>query len=186
MNAGKWAFLGLLLAALPAGADVYKSVDKDGNIIFSDTPSENAEKVELDELPTIPALETGPPGAPPPSRGGVPPDYTELEIVNPANDAALRLEEDDATIPVSVRLAPALFPAHSLVLYLDGNEYATGRSPGFQLTGVERGTHQLRVAVKNSADGQIIKSSPTSTFHLLAHSKLHTPPTVGKPPAKPK
>jgi len=184
MNTRELAFLSLLLAAAPVVADVYKSVDKDGNIIYSDTPSANAEKIELGELPTIPALETGAASPPPPPTLEAP-EYLELEIVNPANDAALRLEEDELTIPVTVRLVPALFRSHVVALYLDGNEYAVGRGLGFQLTNIERGTHELRAVVKGT-DGKIVKSSPPSTFHLMMHSKLQPKPTVGTPPKKTK
>ncbi|MBI2993129.1 MAG: DUF4124 domain-containing protein [Gammaproteobacteria bacterium] len=185
MKPAKLAFLSLLLACTPVAADVYKSVDKNGNIIYSDTPSEDAEKIELEELPIIPALETGPASTQPSAQGPVATEYTELEIASPVNDVAVRFEEGESTIPVSVRLVPALSPSHVLVLYLDGNEYATGRTPGFRLNNVERGTHNLRVVVKTT-DGKIVKSSPTSTFHLQMHSKLQPKPTVGTQPKKPK
>jgi len=87
--------------------------------------------------------------------------------------------------PVSVSVKPALNTGDTVVLYLDGKEYAIGTGNSFTLNGVERGTHQLRAAVRDP-NGKILDSSPTTTFHLLLHSKLNPVPTVGKPPAKPK
>ena len=36
-----------------AFADVYRSVDENGNIVFTDKPSPDAEKVELQEVQTV-------------------------------------------------------------------------------------------------------------------------------------
>lgn len=194
MNIRTFSFLAAMLAAAPAVADVvYKSVDPNGNVVYSDKPSPNSEKIEVGELPTVPALVTDrsgprPPGEDEDADGGqapLPPDYTRLEITSPANDTALRMEGDNLTVPVTVSLDPPLFGTDTIVLFLDGKEYASGRGPGFQVTNVERGTHELRAIVRGP-DGKILESSPTSTFHVLLHSALQPKSTVGTPPKKPK
>jgi hypothetical protein len=46
----------IFLLALPLyAAEVYKSVDTRGNTVFSDQPSANAEKIEVQDVMTIPA-----------------------------------------------------------------------------------------------------------------------------------
>ncbi|TDT44384.1 glutaredoxin [Halospina denitrificans] len=55
-----WPLLLLLLAAVSASADIYKSVDEDGNVSFSDSATDhsNPEKVEMSGLNSIQSPET--------------------------------------------------------------------------------------------------------------------------------
>lgn len=46
--------IGLSLVT-PAGAEVFKSVDSGGRVTYSNIPSKNADKVELEPLNTVPA-----------------------------------------------------------------------------------------------------------------------------------
>ena len=189
MNMRTFTFMAALLIAGPVLADVYKSVDPDGNIIYSDKPSPNAEKIELGELPTIPALKMDSAGARAPGededQAPASVQYTHLEITSPANDSALRMEADNLTVGVTVRLDPPLFGPDTIVLFVDGKEYASGRGPGFQVSDVERGTHELRAIVRGPG-GKILASSPTTMFHVLLRSALQPKSTVGTPPPPPK
>ena len=47
----------LLLLLLPFSlqADIYRSIDRDGNVTFTDEPNNKAELIELEELPTYEA-----------------------------------------------------------------------------------------------------------------------------------
>ncbi|MBM2829514.1 MAG: hypothetical protein HW411_304 [Gammaproteobacteria bacterium] len=40
---------------LPVAAEVYRSVDEDGEVIYTDKPSPGAEQIEVDEVQTIDA-----------------------------------------------------------------------------------------------------------------------------------
>ena len=62
--------LSLLILFMPAGhADVYRSVDENGNIVYSDQPSEGAEKIEVKDAQTINLPAAGPfKYQPPPTR----------------------------------------------------------------------------------------------------------------------
>lgn len=176
----KLLILSCLLLSQPGLADVYRSVDKEGNIIYSDQPSPDAEKVRIDELQTISPPPPPPPTyTPPPEKPG--PAYSRLAIASPENDAALRA--DEGSVNVAVAVEPSLLGTDTLVVYLDGKEYASGKGTSFVLSEVERGTHQLRAVVKG-VDGKIKQSSASSTFHLLSHSSQHPKPTVGTPPKK--
>jgi hypothetical protein len=57
-----WDMLGLmrilitiicLLLTLSLSAEIYRSVDENGNVVFEDTPSPNSELINVDELQTI-------------------------------------------------------------------------------------------------------------------------------------
>ncbi len=45
----------LMLAAAHAGAEIYKHVDEDGRITYSNVPSKGAQKLNLEPLNTVPA-----------------------------------------------------------------------------------------------------------------------------------
>lgn len=157
---------------------IYRSVGADGSIIFSDTPSAGAVKVDLQETQTIeppppPRFEyqapTGPPAAP----------YARLEIVNPENDAQIR--ENSGALNIDVALEPGLSGSDRVVILIDGQEAAAGTGTSFSLGNVDRGTHRIEAIIRG-ADGSTRMRSPASTFHMLRYHL--PPPKPAKPPAK--
>ena len=155
-----------LLVALSATAEVYRSFDENGNVVFTDKPSPDAELIEVDELQTIQPPSVGdfeytPPPAKPKSK------YTEVSITSPQNDAAIRNNGGNVTVNITTK--PGLQANDHLVLYLDGKEIMLGKATAKAFSGLDRGSHQLRAAVKD-ADGRIALSSSSVTFHLLRQS----------------
>ena len=150
--------------ALPIQArDVYRSVDENGNVIFSDTPVAGSEKIRVDEIRTIaPGEDPGFVYPPPPKETDV---YSTLEIVSPENGSVI--QSDDGKVMINAALEPLLNlkAGHYLVLYLDGIEAASGTSPQFILSNVERGTHVLTIAVLDQSGHEVIKS-PAVSFTL--------------------
>ena len=182
-------FAGILAAmALPlgGGAAVYKSVDEDGNVTFSDTPSPGAEEIEIKEVPTVPSRvpntdfssDDGNEGrnAEPGSR------YDNIAIVSPENDTAIR--NNAGSLSVSVSIQPALAQSHQVVLFMDGTEAARSRSPVFQFSNVDRGTHTLTAAIVDGDGNELIRSDSVS-FTLHRHSvqqpNANVPGTPGAP-----
>jgi hypothetical protein len=150
--------------ALPIQAtDVYRSVDENGHVIFSDTPVAGSEKINVDEIQTIapgevPKFEY----TPPPQEEG---EYSRLEIISPQNDSVI--QSDDGKVMVNAVVEPLvnLKEGHYLVLYLDGTEAASGTSPQFMLSDIEHGTHVLSIAVLDQS-GHEVKRSSTISFSL--------------------
>jgi hypothetical protein len=70
---------------------------------------------------------------------------------------------------VNIAVAPRLASSDHLVLYLDGKEILLGNSKAKAFSSLDRGSHQLRAAVKDTEE-RIQISSPSVTFHLLRHS----------------
>ena len=162
-------------------AQVYRSVGKDGSVIFSDQPTEGSVKVEVKKLETVKSLDTPPPpDSSSTSPQAQPPSYTSVNIISPTDDQAIR--ENAGNLDVSVSVTPGLKPNHKLVLYLDGAKYSTGTTSTFKMDNIDRGTHQLRVAVVD-ADGRQLIDSKSVTFHLLRYSVLQHKP---KPAPSPK
>lgn len=170
-------FLCVVISSL-AQADVYRSVGKDGSVIFTDQPSEGAVKVEVKKLETVKSLDTPPPPASTPGPQAQPALYTAVNITSPADDQAIR--ENAGNLNVSVSVTPRLRSNHKLVLYLDGKKYSTGTANIFNLGNIDRGTHQLRVAVVDATGHQLIDSKSV-TFHMLRHSVLMPKPKPAQP-----
>ncbi len=161
----------IVLAAPVVAVEVYKSVDEHGNTVFSDQPSSNAEKIEVPELPTVPGLQE----IPPPRRAepAAAEKYHTMVITHPENDGTYWRGEGD--VPVRIRTEPRLSAGDTIVLLLNGDEYASGRTSNFKLVELNRGTHQLSAIIRN-ARGETIKSTDSVTFHIKQPSILHRTP----------
>jgi Domain of unknown function (DUF4124) len=155
-----------LTLAMTTVAEVYRSVDENGNVVFTDQPSPDAELIEVDELQTIKPPPVGDfKYTPPPAKPE--PKYTDISITSPQHDAAIR--DNGGNVTVNIATQPGLRGNDMLVLYLDGKEIMLGKSNAKAFSGLDRGSHQLRAVIKD-ADGRIQLSSQSVTFHLLRHS----------------
>ena len=125
----------------------------------------DAELIEVDELQTIRPPPVGDFEYTPPAKAK--PKYTEVSITSPQHDAAIRNNGGNVTVNITTK--PGLQANDHLVLYLDGKEIMLGKATAKAFSGLDRGSHQLRAAVKD-ADGRIQLSSSSITFHLLRQS----------------
>ena len=178
----KYLYLCLLLFSFGevlAGASVHRSLDEEGNPVFSDTPTADSEPVELKEVQTVPAESDLKFEYTPPVKEAE--KYTSLSITTPADDSAVR--ENAGNLEVSIASKPKLAPGHRALLYLDGSEVAQGAQTSFSLENLDRGTHTLSVAIM-AGDEVLIESKPIS-FTLLRHSEQHPKPAPPPPPPKP-
>jgi len=101
-----WLLL-LLLAPL-AMAEIYKTVDKDGRTVYTDKPkTENAEKVELRGINTVPGAQPLPYSSPAVSvesrQAQI--DY-KIDIISPRSDVTIPVGQRD--LAIAVVLTPAL------------------------------------------------------------------------------
>lgn len=161
---------------LPVAAEVYRSVDEDGNVIFSDVPAVGAEEVELNETTVVPAYkpsarERWKPREPEGAAGL----YESITITAPAHEETVRNVE---AISVAVAVSPALRAKQGdrVQLYLDGEAYGgAGKSTTWTLTGIERGAHDLAAAIIDGSGEELLRS-PTSVFFVHRTSIQHPPP----------
>ena len=151
-----------LMQNVAAGTDVYVTRDKDGNPVFSDQPSDAAEKIQVQEVMTIPA-ETAPPPSPG-TKSKSDYQYKELRITQPLNDSAVR--ENSGRVTISVVLSPRLRSGDSLVISMDGQEVSRGKSRTVSIDNVDRGTHNISAEVISAEDRSLISADPVS-FTLL-------------------
>jgi hypothetical protein len=162
-----------LLATL-AQAEVYKSINEDGEVVYSDRPGENAERLRMPALPTY---------TPQPVRSTSrisntertlqPEAYDSFEIASPADDSTIR--NNIGSLEITTLISPALMVplGHSIQFYIDGNAHgAASDATTLSLTNVDRGSHQLSASVLDAND-RVLISTPPVTVHLKRASKLH-------------
>lgn len=170
---------GLLVALslpLSSQADIYKTVDENGNVVFTDNPKgQKAQKIELRKTNTQQAI-----------KAPAPPDHSkkqpvseqatpyQLSISSPSDGTYILPGQQ--TVTVSVELTPALAENHRLQATLNGQRFgspATGNS--IDLNNLYRGSHQLGVIVLDNR-GEILARSLTVTIYVQRPSiKLPKP-----------
>ncbi len=152
-----------LLASAASASDIYKWVDEDGVIHFSDQPREGAERVTLQPAnvvrpPVRPVQRTDEPAAAQPEA---PFRYEKLEVVSPAAEETLWNIE--GVLNVSLALTPGLQEGHQVRVYHNGQpQIVSGTS--FQLQEVWRGVHNLQAEVIDANGQMVIRSQPNRFY----------------------
>jgi hypothetical protein len=172
MSFYKYSLYALLLCSMGVQAGVYKWVDAEGRVHFSDRPVENAQEMlryEKDVSHQAPN-EKGSPAEEKESAGNeTTGSYTTFELVQPENNQTFRT--DEGTVPVGMLLQPGLQKGHEIQIIIDGNPIQ-GHTTTTQLMleQVSRGTHQLHALVVD-AEGKNQISSQKVTFHVRQGAK---------------
>lgn len=168
------ALLAMLLTSAIATAGVYKWVDKEGNIHYSDTapPHGLATEVDLPEPSRykprpIPSLDTEAQTGKTSTDADEtdkPTSYPVVTIVKPENGGTVRSNE--GIVAIEVQLEPALAKGHVMAFSLDGTAIPDKvASTSFQITSVDRGTHSLTASVQDE-QGKELGRSASVTFTL--------------------
>lgn len=160
----------LVLLAQVSAADVYKTVDKDGNIKYTDTPrTDKAEKIELREINTVPGAQ---PQALPqsvPSSHEAAPNYN-VSIISPRSDVIIPVGQRD--LAIAVTLNPNLQQGHLLVYFMNGELLEETTMNNIIVKDVPRGTHTLVVEVID-ANGRSLGTSPPVIVNVI-RPNIHT------------
>ena len=166
----------LVLAALAAASTclaqtMYRWVDAQGVVHFSDTPQPGAQAIPLPSAQTYraPPVPAAPLAATSPAPAA-PTGYQSCAITQPAADADLFAPE---ALNISVQVVPSLHPGDQLSVTFDGTTLPASASGAmnFELSSPERGTHTI-TAVVLSADGQTLCSAPAVSFSVQRPSLL--------------
>lgn len=166
--------LGLLALCVPILAQsVYKTVDEDGNVTYSDEPPEgddNASEADLPKLNEVPRQQRHRQPSRSQSREQQPeaPDY-QLELLSPEPDTSVPPGQRNLTI--AVRLAPGLARGHQLVYYQGDKRLTASRQSTYTIEEITRGTHQIRVTVEDE-NGQVITRAGPVPIHVHRPSIL--------------
>ncbi len=157
--------ISLLLVTLffltSVSAEVYRSVDEDGNIVYTDKPSPDADKIKVDKVQTVPAGDSNFEYTPPEDSADDA-AYTKLEIANPENDHVFTGNTGNVTVSVVIEPALKNKRGDRLILTMDGKKAGDSTSTSFTLTNLDRGTHTIEVYVVNKGGKSLKESAPVS------------------------
>ncbi len=153
----------VIMGSCNAGAAVYKKVDADGNVSFSDVPDKSAQLVNVAPLSTVAALSpekiaqtlTRNDSAQVANRA----ENYALSIISPVPDQTYQRLAD--AFSANVQVKPDLKNGDRLVLLVDGKT-SSDQIPAGEL---DRGTHQFEAKIL-SADGRVL-TSKVVTFYVL-------------------
>ncbi len=154
-----------LMSTFVAHAGLYKGLDDEGNVVYSDKPFDNAEQfippaITVMDPPKVKAKEEVVEEEKPAEF-----KYTDFNIVSPKNNQTIWNEPD---LTVSLQLKPALNTeeGHSIWLLMDGKPLVkNSQSLSLQIGRSDRGAHQLQAQVKNK-EGKIIVRTRAVVVHI--------------------
>jgi uncharacterized protein DUF4124 len=159
-------------SAATAGTVLYRWVDTDGIVHYSDRPAPGAEKVQIASAQTYKSTPTS--GS---SRRvanlPAPPKYSRVEITRPTNGQSF--VDSGGHVDAAAAVEPGLAGGHQLWFLLDGTRQpdpaGSGLATSFE---VPRGTHSLAAVITDELGHEILTSAAV-TFYVLQHS-IATPP----------
>ncbi|HMY81349.1 MAG TPA: DUF4124 domain-containing protein [Agitococcus sp.] len=138
-----------MLSANLAQAEIYKTYDKNGNVIFSDVPSADAQHIEAKPIATVPALPRNVIDQklkPQKDDKKLLPTSYNMTINGLASEAVLQKEQE--TFNLGIQFEPALAKEHTLQVFLDGQDMGKNNlSPQINPRSLERGQHRLEFKV---------------------------------------
>lgn len=149
-------------------AQVYKSVDENGNTVYSDRPPANGSSAEKVQVGT-------PNMSPPPRQVDRPAPVpvvkqkkivVGVDITSPAHDTAIAIGFA-GNFSVTAAVNPPLGNGNSAQLLIDGAAIGPAQAhTSWALSNIFRGSHILTVVISNSA-GKKLAESPPITVHVL-------------------
>jgi len=146
---------------LAASEKIYKVIDEEGNVTFTDTPPNDADAIVEPKsnlgTNTTPAVATAPEGVDKTGRPDALAPYA-TRMVYPASESTIPMAPGDFV--VEAKVSPRLDSGEQLILLLDGEAVGTPQSsPKWQLTKFFRGAHRLQVVRVNETGAAQSKST---------------------------
>jgi len=171
------AAAGWLLCTGPLQAQIYKTVDENGNVTYSDKPmDDNAEPMTLPGLSVIQSV----PSAPRPETDAASDDqqevtsitelrrgYRDFSIVSPAPEETIWGTANEATIAWDSRYQ--LQPGMTVTFFVDGNALEPTTDASMILRQLDRGAHTVSAELIDSRNRKIA-TAETVTFYIQQYS----------------
>ena len=176
----KWLILLCLFWSAAQAAPVYRWVDENGRVNYSDRPGPGAVRMELTTGARAPSVGLSSPG--PQSSavetqaldGG---EYETFAVIRPSPQETLW--GTGGRVEIAIGIAPDLLPFHRLGVYLDG--VLTGlqtRATRFEIPDVHRGEHTLQAVILDEQDNELLQSAPVTFF--VQQTSIHYPRNPGR------
>ncbi|WP_372965586.1 DUF4124 domain-containing protein [Marinobacter sp.] len=156
-----------LLASSASWAEVYRHVDAQGNVTFSDEPMEGGKEVKIKPVTTITlpkpeaVRETGKLREEVKREGAA---YESVAFSQPQDEQAFHSGGGHVTF--EVYSTPGLKPGHKYEVTLDGQPVGQSTSGSVTVQNIDRGTHSAAAHIVDE-DGVQIKTG--QTIHFTVH-----------------
>jgi hypothetical protein len=181
-KSGKSIFIACLLFSLSpivAQAEIYKHINKDGTVEYTDTPSIDAKPVILPKLTIwhldkpLPTPTTTTPNTTSHKPSHKMADYQSLVFVSPQDNSAFYATNGE--LAVSVKTSPSLQNGDRIEFLVDGQSVLTTSSTHGTLKNLDRGTHQFSAKIIDKSGKALFSGNTiTVTIHkpsILLHRK---------------
>lgn len=168
-----------LMFSLSADAGLYKGLDEKGNVVYSDTPFDNAWEIKPPPLTVtrpfkIPPKVTVKDAAE--ETAGAETQYTQFNIVSPADNETIR---NVPNITINMQTTPSLdiTKGDNIWLFFDGKPLVkNSRRLSLPIGRADRGSHTVQAQLRSKA-GKIIKHSNLITIYVKnSVAPVATPP----------
>jgi hypothetical protein len=180
------AFTVLLLLSNIAAAQVYKLVDKDGNVTYTDQPPPDGSKpmklpelsvIESDYQPeTTPAADAAADGDATPTAEPTPRElrkmYRDFRITRPAQEETFWGTAN--TVVVSWGSATALLPDMSVRLFVDGTPHGDSQDGMMAMT-LDRGEHKVYAEMRDGRGRRVVVTETITFFVQQASVGFNQP-----------
>ena len=162
------------LIGLDSLAEVYKLVDEDGNITYTDQPASAADTATLAKLSPLNQISTVLASTDDKALAETADGETEFFagynsalIVSPENDSII--PHSQISIIIQLSLSPQLRAGHRVQFWFDGAPQGQPvAATAYQIDNIERGSHSLSARVFN-AQGQLLISTASVEVHVKRH-----------------
>lgn len=158
--------LTLALAVPAAAQEIYRVVDEQGNVTYTDKkPDDNAEPMELPELNVLEG-EPDETGENPLARAGQQP--MNFRIEQPADGAVLT--PTSGSLEIVMGIAIEVPPTARIMLVLDGEELAAVRSLDASIPAPAPGEHRLFARLETPS-GRVLGTTDPVSFTTVAKNE---------------
>ncbi|MGB5396755.1 MAG: DUF4124 domain-containing protein [Gammaproteobacteria bacterium] len=172
-------FLLMMLSPFIVLAEIYKSVDSEGNVVYSDEPGVNTEAMPEPSPNTVqmpkPTADTAAPKAADDSGT----EYTRLRIVSPSPQETIRSNPGILNIVLALKPKLDTKAGHTVSILVDGQVLVSKSSlTRFQIPDINRGTHRVQAVVSDKEGRTLIKTDNVQ-FFMQRQSVLNKTSSVG-------
>ncbi len=153
-----------LISSCSATAALYKGLDSEGKVVYSDTPFEDAENFTPPPISVMDVRKVDSEKEAATEEKPAEFKYTRFDIVSPTNNQTIWNETE---LTVVMQLTPALNSAegHNAWLLMDGKPVIkNSQSMSLQIDRVDRGAHQLQGQVRDKEGKIIVRTRTTVVF----------------------
>ncbi|SFJ87004.1 DUF4124 domain-containing protein [Methylophaga sulfidovorans] len=162
----------LLLFSSQVLSAIYRWVEPDGTVVFSDEEHPGAETIELPPSATYSPPEVQQVSQTEPEQDTSPaPDY-QISITAPAANESIWVNNGDVKVTLSVEPALDVDRGDAIQVYLDGQTVGDPQATtSYQFTNLSRGSHEITAKIISADDKEL--ASDNIVFHLHRASKLN-------------